>query len=110
MHEIPPLCSSPWNVCPVPRTVSPLRMLKQGNLPLSHAHTERGERVAPAAAAQLVEQRHDEPSAAHPERMSDGDRAAVDVHLVLVEPELANHDEALGSERLVQLDEVDVGD
>src|SRR5215210_3796002 len=40
--------------------------------------------------------------------MAEGDRAAVDVHALGVESELANHDEALRGEGLVQLDQVDV--
>ena len=64
----------------------------------------------PAAATELVEQRHDEPRTAHPERVADRDRAAVDVHALLVDPEVAHHRERLRGERLVQLDEVDVLD
>src|SRR5205085_10486625 len=64
--------------------------------------------VAPTAAAELVEERDDEARAAHPERMTERDRAAVDVHLLRVEAELADHGEALRSERLVQLDEIDL--
>ena len=64
----------------------------------------------PLAATELVEQRHDEPRTAHPERVADRDRAAVDVHALLVDPEVAHHGERLRGERLVQLDEVDVLD
>ena len=64
----------------------------------------------PRAPAKLVQQRDDEPRAAHPERMADRDRAAVHVHLRLVDPELAHDRERLRGERLVQLDEVEVAD
>ena len=55
-----------------------------------------------------MQERDDEARAAHPERMAERDRAAVDVHLLGVEAELADHGEALRRERLVQLDEVDL--
>src|SRR4051794_34231478 len=42
--------------------------------------------------------------------MAERDRAAVDVHALRVEPELADDHEALRRERLVQLDEIDVRD
>ena len=57
---------------------------------LADADAQRREPVATVAAAQLVQQRDDEPRAAHPERMAERDRAAVDVHLLLVEAELAD--------------------
>src|SRR5262249_44904247 len=44
-----------------------------------------------------------------PERVSQGDRAAVDVHAFRIEAELADYNEALRGERLVQLDEIEVG-
>src|SRR5919204_132087 len=56
----------------------------------------------------LPQPREDEPCAAHAERMPEGDRPAVHVHALLVEAELANDDEALRGECLVQLDEVDL--
>src|SRR5438477_487498 len=91
-------------------TLSLALMFKKRRLALSHAHAESGEAVAAAAAAELVEEAHDEPRAAHPEGVAERDRAAVHVHLLRVETELADHDEALGGERLVQLDEIEVGD
>src|SRR5262245_18306239 len=42
--------------------------------------------------------------------MADGDRAAIHVHALWVEAELADDDEALRRESFVELDEVDVGD
>ena len=49
----------------------------------------------------------DQPRAAHPERVPDCDRAAVDVDPLRVEAELADHREALRGEGLVELDQVD---
>src|SRR5262249_59961618 len=49
-----------------------------------------------------------EACAAHPEWVADRDRTAVDVDAVGVESELADDDEALRREGLVQLDEVDI--
>jgi hypothetical protein len=57
-----------------------------------------------------VKQRDDEPRAAHPERVADRDRTAVDVDALLVDPELAHDRERLRGEGLVELDEVDVVD
>src|SRR5437588_7365214 len=42
--------------------------------------------------------------------MPDRNRTAVDVHLLLVETELAHDDEALRGKRFVQLDQVDIPD
>ena len=55
-----------------------------------------------------MQERDDETRAAHPERMTERDRAAVHVHPFLVEAQLPDDGEALRRERLVELDEVDV--
>src|SRR4030095_16575154 len=78
------------------------------SLSLPHPHAERGEAVAAVSASQLVQQRHDQTRAAHAEGMAECDRAAVHVHALRVEPELADHDQALRGDRLVQLDEVEL--
>src|SRR6266545_398689 len=57
-----------------------------------------------------MEEGDDEPRPAHSEWMAERDRAAVHVHLLLVDPELADDGEALRRKRLVQLDEVDLVD
>ena len=88
--------------------ISARRALEERRLALADADAQRREAVAAAAAAQLVRERDDEPGAAHAERMAERDRAAVDVHALLVEPELAHDGEALRGERLVQLDEVEL--
>src|SRR5204863_1954780 len=72
------------------------------------ADAERCEAVPSAAAAELVQQGHYEARPAHPERMAERDRAAVDVDALGVEAELADHDQALRCERLVELDEIEV--
>src|SRR5436190_3261613 len=57
--------------------------------------------------SELVEQRRDDPRARGPDRVSESDRAAVHVHLVPVEPQLATVGQRLGGERLVDLDQVE---
>ena len=83
--------------------------LEQRSDALADTDAERREAVAAVAPTQLVEQRDDEARAAHPERMPERDRAAVHVDLLLVEAELPHDREALRRERLVELDEVEIG-
>src|SRR3954447_8997849 len=83
---------------------------EEGCLALAHADAEGREAVPAAATPELVQQAHDETGAAHPERVAERDRAAVHVDALGIEAELADHDQALRGEGLVQLDEVDVGD
>ena len=85
-----------------------LLTLEESRLALADADAEGRQAVTAAAAAELVQERHDEPRAAHPERVAERDRAAVHVHALRIEAELANDDEALRRERLIQLDQVDV--
>src|SRR2546422_11559086 len=89
---------------------SRLESLEQRGLSLAHSHTERRQPVPPAAAAELVQQGHDEPRAGHAQGMAERDRAAIHVHLLRIQAQLADDDEALRSEGLVQLDEVEVRD
>src|SRR2546421_6840430 len=84
--------------------------LKEPGLPLADAHAEGRQAVTAVAASELVEERDHETGAAHPERMAERDRAAVHVHLLLVQAELADDDETLRRERLVQLHEIDLVD
>src|SRR5512132_2775514 len=84
------------------------RTFEERRLALTHAHAHRRQPVAPAAAAELVEQRHDEARPSHPERVPERNRTAVDVHLFGIQPQLADHHGALRSEGLVQLDQVDL--
>src|SRR6266545_2724136 len=92
------------------QTPDRLAAFEERSLALADADTERCDPIAAAAAAQLVQQRDDEAGAAHPERMADRDRAAVHVHLLLVEAEVADHRKRLRRERLVELDEIDLGE
>src|SRR5439155_9372624 len=85
------------------------RSFEESGLPLADADTKCRHPVAPATAAKLVQQGDDEARAAHPERMAERDRAAVHVHLLRIQTELADDDEALRGKRLVQLDQVEVG-
>ena len=78
--------------------------------PLAHPDAHRGQAVAAAGPAQLVDQHRDQAAAAHPERMAERDRAAVDVDLGRVEAELVDADDRLRGERLVELDQVEVVD
>src|ERR1044072_9906854 len=63
-----------------------------------------------AAAAQLAEKGGGEAGAGAAEWVAEGDRAAVDVEALLVEPELSGAGEDLGGEGLVELDQVDLVD
>ena len=84
--------------------------LEQRRLALADPDAQRREAVAAAAPAQLVHQRHHQPRAAHPQRMAERDRSAVDVDALGVDSQLAHDGHALRRERLVQLDQVDVAD
>src|SRR2546429_8139594 len=86
------------------------RTFEEPRLPLADANTHRREPVAPATAAQLVQQRHDEACARHPERVTERDCATVDIHLFGIQAQLADHHETLRGKGLVQLDEVELRD
>ena len=62
------------------------------------------------AALELVQGGGDQPGAGGADRVAEGDRAAVDVDLVHVDPVLAGPREDDGGERLVDLEQVEVGD
>jgi Kef-type K+ transport system membrane component KefB len=72
------------------------------------AHGRR--RLAAAAPLQLVQQRRDDPGPRAPERVPDGDRAAVHVHQLGVALELVDDRDRLGGERLVGLEQRQVAD
>ena len=63
----------------------------------------------PPRRSQLQRQVQRDPGAGHADRVAERDRAAVDVDLVRVDAELAGGHDADGGERLVDLDEVEVG-
>ena len=74
---------------------------------LSAADAERGQPVAEAAGAQRVEQRDQDARAGRADRVAERDGAAVHVHALGVQLQLAQDGQALRGERLVQLEQVD---
>ena len=76
---------------------------------LAAAAAQRRGADAAAAALQLERQVQGDPGAGHADRVAQRDGAAVDVDLVLVDAQLAGRDEPDRGERLVDLDEVEVG-
>src|SRR6478736_3325353 len=68
---------------------------------------ERGEAEPAVAPDQFVGERRDDPGATRPDRVTERDRAAVDVDLVPIEPQGTPVGEGLGGERLVDLDQVE---
>ena len=70
----------------------------------------RGDADAATAAAQLVDERREDAGAAARHRVTETDRAAVDVDDGVVEPEDAAARDRHRRERLVDLDQVDIGD
>ena len=81
------------------RGTTALSTLEQRRLALPDADAQGREAVATAAAAQLVQQRDHEPRAAHPERVPERDRAAVDVDALGVDAELADDGDASATRR-----------
>src|SRR6476659_29121 len=73
----------------------------------SATEAERGEAEPALAPDQFVGECRDDPGAARADRVTERDRAAVDVDLVPVEPEGTPVGERLGGERLVDLDQVE---
>src|SRR5262249_22210676 len=88
--------------------VSRVLALEQRRLALADTDAQRGQPVPAAAPAQLVEHRHAEARPAHAQRMAQREGAAVQVHPLRVETQLADDGQALRRERLVQLDEVEL--
>src|SRR5438876_569595 len=82
--------------------------LDDGGDPLAEANAHGLEPIARAAPLELVEQRRHELGARAAERVAERDRAAVDVHTAHVRVKLSLPREHDRSERLVDLDEVDV--
>src|ERR1700719_2959590 len=90
------------------KSMSALEILenRRRTLPTADAHGDHA--VSRPAPAHLAEELHGQLRAGSAERMSEGDRAAVDVDALLIHPELAHHRERLRAEGLVQLDEIDL--
>src|SRR3954451_1544991 len=77
---------------------------------LADPDAEGGDAELAAAALQLADQGAGEAGAGAAEWVAEGDRAAVDVEPLFVDPELPGAGEDLGGEGLVQLDQVDLVD
>ena len=76
---------------------------------LAAAAAQGGRTDAAAATLELEREVQHDPGAGHADRVAERDRAAVDVDLVRVEAELAGRLDADRGERLVELDQVEVG-
>src|SRR6185503_2259677 len=75
---------------------------------LAAARADRRAAEPAAAAPQLVDERHQDAGAAGADRVAERDRAAVHVHLGLVELKHAHRVERDRGERLVDLEQVDL--
>ena len=64
--------------------------------------------VPPPRFPELVDELRRQLRAGRAERMPERDRAAVHIHLLLIEPEVAHHGHDLRRERLVEFDQLDV--
>src|SRR3954452_21784463 len=76
-------------------------------LPTSAA--ERGSTDAATTALELEGEVQRDPRTRHADRVTEGDRATVDVDLRVLDPELTRRRDADGGEGLVELDQVEVG-
>src|SRR5437016_1366340 len=76
--------------------------------PLPAADAERGDTEPRVTVLHGVEERHQHARAARTDGMAERDGAAVHVHAILRDAELAQHAERLRGERLVELPEVDL--
>ena len=85
-------------------------MRTSSGVALAAATAQRGGAEAAAAAAQLVQHGERQAVAAHADRVAEGDGAAVDVDDLVADAELGHRGDADGGERLVDLEQVDVGD
>src|SRR4051812_11290484 len=74
---------------------------------LSYPDAERRDAARGAGASHLVDQRRGQAGAAATKRVTDRNRAAVDVQFCVVDAQLALAGEGLRGERLVQLEQVD---
>src|SRR5258708_6045782 len=99
-----PLCASYLRHDPL-ATSDPLEDPRRAHAgPDAHGH----QAVSAAPAFELVEELDGELGAGAAEGVAEGNRAAVDVDLLLVEAKLADDRERLRGEGLVQLDQVDI--
>mmetsp|Transcript_1505 Transcript_1505/g.4691 ORF Transcript_1505/g.4691 Transcript_1505/m.4691 type:complete len:254 (-) Transcript_1505:821-1582(-) len=77
---------------------------------LAAANAERGHALLGAGLAHLVQQGHEDAGARSADRVAEARGAAAGVHLGRVEPKLAADAKALGRERLVGFEDVDLVD
>src|SRR5215218_10210469 len=83
---------------------------EDGGQTLADTDAEGRDPILAAAALQLADQGAGEAGAGAAERVAEGDRAAVDVEALLLDPELASAGEDLRGEGLAQLDQVELVD
>src|SRR5215470_4081428 len=83
---------------------------EQARAALAAADAHRDDAPLRLAAGAFLQDVAGEAGAGHAERVSDGDRAAIDVVLGRIDAELVARVEALAGKRLVQLPDVDVVD
>src|SRR5215467_8270393 len=76
--------------------------------PIATAHAERSHTACELALLECIEKRCQNPAATRPDRMAQGDGAAVDVHPARFDAEFLEHGDRLHRKRLVELPEVDV--
>src|SRR5258705_13361332 len=81
---------------------------KQAGAALTAADAHRYHAPFGLAPAAFLEDMAGQPRAGHAEGMTDRDRAAIDVVLVVIDAELIARIEALAGERLVELPDVDI--
>src|SRR5262249_32687570 len=77
---------------------------------LTTADASRAEAELPAPAPKLVHQVSEDARARGPQRMADGDGAAVDVGALPIEPQLLLHRQILWCEGLVDLHQIEIGE
>src|SRR5205823_13758144 len=95
--------SNDLTVRPLPNSL-PLEDRRQA---LSYPEAERRDAARGAGASHLVDQRRGQAGAAATKRVTNRNRAAVDVQFCVVDAQLALAGEGLRGERLVQLEQVD---
>src|SRR4051794_3970919 len=83
---------------------------QQDGVALAATAAQRRRTETATAAAQLEHERQRHPVARHADGVAQGDGTAVHVHDVVRDSEVGHRGQADGCERLVELEEVDVGD
>src|SRR6476659_1678947 len=116
MPRMPPVTSATWPVMS-PMLRSPLFKpscggsgvdVQEKGLALAAAAAERGGAETTAAPAELEGQVQRDPGAGGADRVAHGDRAAVDVDVARVDPQVLHRLQRHRGERLVDLVKVDV--